>query len=157
MRDRKNRSLYRRGYVFCLFIIVIAPFNVFALESVKFAIKELCLHMEGSLGGLLMVAAGVGGMISAAFGNMKALYSCIITGIGAFTVSSMLSLYFPEAAKICSGAAGTTRTKVSVEATNVSQVDEVAAVHGLFKSTKSEAESNSESFGDEEASDAEIF
>lgn len=75
----------------------------FAFESVKFAIKEICGHMTGNLGGLLMTVAGIGGLASAAFGNFRASQSLIVTGIGAFAISAILSLYFPKAAGECSG------------------------------------------------------
>lgn len=101
-----HSSKIRIGQFICLGILICAPMNAYGLESVRFAIKELCQHIEGNLGGLLMVTAGVGGMISAAFGNMKSLYTFVITGIGVFTASSMLSLYFPEAYGICSGQGG---------------------------------------------------
>lgn len=73
----------------------------FAFESVRFAIREICGHMMGNLGGLLMVVAGIGGLASAAFGNFRASQSLIITAIGAFAISSILSLYFPTAAAEC--------------------------------------------------------
>jgi hypothetical protein len=82
--------------------VTIMPSDAFALASVEFAIKEICNHMQGNLGGLLMATAGVGGLISAAFGNMKAMYSCVVTAVGAFTISSMLSLHFESAARLCS-------------------------------------------------------
>jgi hypothetical protein len=103
---------------------ILIPTDVLALASVDFAIKEICSHMEGSLGGLLMATAGVGGIISAAFGNMKAMYSCIVTAIGAFAISSMLSLHFPEAANKCSngGGAGAASRSASFDQTNLPQV-----------------------------------
>ena len=141
-------------------LLICAPFNVFALESVKFAIKELCGHMEGHLGGLLMATAGVGGMISAAFGNMKAMYSFIITGIGAFTVSSVLSLYFPEAAKLCEqGNAGNPggRTKsAQFQETNVSKIDEVTAINSFINNSSNQNESPQYEVYDQE-SDADLF
>lgn len=151
-----------KAQIICLALIITAPLDVFALESVKFAIRELCQHIEGNLGGLLMVAAGVGGMISAAFGNMKALYSCIVTGIGAFTASSMLSLYFPAAYKECNGAGGANAKTAVIESdagsAAVSRINEVKALSG-FLGTNSSANTSSAasaSSGDED-SDAELF
>ena len=71
------------------------------LKSAEFAISEICGHIMGSLGALLMATAGVGAVVSAAFGNLKASYGLIVVGVGAFTVSSFLSLYFPAAAAFC--------------------------------------------------------
>lgn len=149
-------SKIRIGQFICLGLLVCAPMTAFGLESVRFAIKELCQHIEGNLGGLLMVTAGVGGMISAAFGNMKSLYTCIITGIGAFTASSMLSLYFPEAYGICSGQGGGGQgARTKIEQTQVSKIDEVATVNQFFHNgdqpTYNELDSN------DEESDVDLF
>jgi type IV secretory pathway VirB2 component (pilin) len=159
-KNISNKSLVL-SVPLCFAIIVSAPFEVFALASVEFAIRELCQHMEGNLGGLLMVTAGVGGMISAAFGNMKALYSCVITGIGAFTVSSMLSLYFPKAYGICSGSGGNTaRTKIEETVdTKVSGINEISAINSFLKKDSESSQTISESpasLGDEE-SESELF
>jgi len=81
--------------------MIVVPEAAFAFESVRFAIREICGHMMGNLGGLLMVVAGIGGLASAAFGNFRASQSLIITAIGAFAISSILSLYFPLAAQSC--------------------------------------------------------
>ena len=88
--------------VCCLVVVSYLP-SAHALASVDFAIREICNHMQGNLGGLLMAAAGVGGIASAAFGNMKAMYSCLVTAIGAFGISSVLSLHFASAAGKCTG------------------------------------------------------
>lgn len=80
--------------------------DAYAFESAKVAIEELCGHMQGSLGALLMSAAAVGAIVAAAFGNFRASFSFLITGIGAFTVSTMLSLYFPTAAESCNNGGG---------------------------------------------------
>jgi len=137
-QSKYNKLRFNKSTIICLFLIVSAPFDLYALESVRFAIEELCQHIEGNLGGLLMVTAGVGGMISAAFGNMKALYSCIITGIGAFTASALLSLYFPEAYGICSGnggggGQGNRAAAKSYSATRVSKINEIDALNGFFR------------------------
>jgi len=97
--------------VSCLVLVFYVP-SAHALASVDFAIKEICSYMEGSLGGLLMAAAGVGGIASAAFGNMKAMYSCLVTAIGAFGISSVLSLHFTEAAGKCNGGGGDANARV---------------------------------------------
>lgn len=95
-----------------LFAVGTAMINIslpeysFAFKSAEFAIKEICAHMMGNLGALLMTAAGVGAVVSAAFGNFKASYGLIITGVGAFTISSLLGLFFEDAGAICAGAAG---------------------------------------------------
>ncbi len=92
-------------------VILLLPEESHAFESARFAIGEICGHMEGKLGGLLMTVAGIGGLTAAAFGNMRATQSLIVVGIGAFAISSVLSIYFPEAAESCgNGGAATGRT-----------------------------------------------
>lgn len=86
-----------------LLLIVVFASNAFAFDSVKFAIREICGHMQGNLGGLLMTVAGIGGITAAAFGNLRASHSLIVVGVGAVAISTVLSLYFPKAAKECSG------------------------------------------------------
>ncbi len=83
-------------------LILLCASNAFAFESVEFAIREICGHMQGNLGGLLMTTAGIGGIVAAAFGNLRASHSLIVVGIGAAALSGILSLYFPRAAEICS-------------------------------------------------------
>ncbi len=97
----KSQAKFAAVFALGLALYLGAPEHTYAFESAKFAIKELCGHMMGNLGALLMTTAGVGAIVSAAFGNFKASYSLIITGIGAFSVSSMLSLYFPDAGTLC--------------------------------------------------------
>lgn len=72
-----------------------------AFESAKFAIQEICGHIQGNFGALLMSAAGVGAVISGAMGNFRASYALIIVGVGAFTTSAIMSLFFPDAAELC--------------------------------------------------------
>ena len=73
----------------------------FAFDSAKYAIKEICGHMQGNLGALLMSAAGVGAVISGAMGNFRASFTLIIVGVGAFTTDAIMSLFFPDAAEEC--------------------------------------------------------
>ncbi len=84
-----------------LMLILLFASNAFAFESVEFAIEEICGHMQGNLGGLLMTTAGIGGIVAAAFGNLRASHSLIVVGVGAAALSGILSLYFPVAAEFC--------------------------------------------------------
>jgi hypothetical protein len=157
---------------------ILNPSEAYAFQSVEFAIREICAHMQGNLGGLLMATAGVGGLISAAFGNMKAMYSCIVTAIGAFTISSMLSLHFDQAAQICNGGGGaggggTARTKLGqldndralnkeaeVSRFNVEQavktyIDKSSAAIGTDPSTDKSLDFYADSYSDD--SEMELF
>ena len=68
---------------------------------IDWAIGELCGHLSGNLGGLLAAVAGVGAIVAAAMGSYRVFYGALMTAVGAFAVSSIMSLYFPEAAAIC--------------------------------------------------------
>lgn len=96
--------MFKKGFKFTILSFLLIPVfasNAFAFESVQFAIKEICGHMQGNLGGLLMTVAGIGGITAAAFGNLRASHSMIVVGVGAAALSAVLSLYFPAAAKLC--------------------------------------------------------
>lgn len=115
-----------------------------ALASVDFAIKEICSHMMGNLGGLLMAAAGVGGIASAAFGNMKAMYSCLVTAIGAFGINSVLSLHFESAATKCTSGGGGANggrvvAKASIKDSEVSKFNPENAAKGFIAATSASA------------------
>ena len=84
-----------------LLLIAVTASPAFAFESVRFAISELCGHIQGNFGGLLMITAGLGGLVSAAFGNFRAMQGMLIVGIGCVSVSTIMSFYFGEAAQIC--------------------------------------------------------
>ena len=87
-------------------LLLLYASNAFAFESVEFAIEEICGHMQGNLGGLLMTTAGIGGIVAATFGNLRASHSLIVVGVGAAAISAILSLYFPAAAEICDASGG---------------------------------------------------
>ncbi|MCB0323774.1 MAG: hypothetical protein KDD69_09385 [Bdellovibrionales bacterium] len=86
--------------------VLLLPNDAFAFASARFAIEEICGHMTGSLGGLLMTVAGIGGLVAAAFGNFRASQSFIVTAIGAFAIGSVLSIYFEDAAAVCDSGGG---------------------------------------------------
>lgn len=108
-----KRNFLRLGALVA-FVAIVAPAPVhaagFGSGMVEFAIKELCKYMIGDLGGLLTAVAGFGAIVAAAFGAYRAFYSAIITAIGAFTISSIMSIYFEGAASTCDGAAKASRT-----------------------------------------------
>ncbi len=109
LKRQRRRRLYSSSAVCALgavAVVLLLPENVYAFASAEFAIEEICGHMQGKLGGLLMTVAGIGGLTAAAFGNMRATQSLIVVGIGAFAISSVLSIHFPEAAGKCNGGDG---------------------------------------------------
>lgn len=101
--------------------VIVAPapaHAAFGSGMVEFAIQELCKYMIGDLGGLLTAVAGFGAIVAAAFGAYRAFYSAIITAVGAYTISSILSIFFPQAAGTCNGAAQANRTANVAQAGN---------------------------------------
>ena len=140
-----------------------------ALASVDFAIEEICSHMMGNLGGLLMAAAGVGGIASAAFGNMKAMYSCLVTAIGGFGVNSVVSLHFEAAAAKCNGGSSQARvvTNASIKSSEVSKFNPEKAAKGFIAATSQSnpegdgsenvESANTEEVGAEEETDMDLF
>lgn len=96
-------SLMTTGF---LLIGIASAESAQGMESAKFAIEQICGHIQGNLGALLMSAAGVGAVVSGAMGNFRASFALIIVGVGAFTTSSIMSLFFPDAAAICEGGGG---------------------------------------------------
>lgn len=157
MEKSKIKTVALRASILATGVILL-PTDVFALASVEFAIKEICAHMQGNLGGLLMATAGVGGLISAAFGNMKAMYSCVVTAIGAFAISSMLSLHFEQAAGLCSGGGGGgggahARTKTSQLMDNTYQNEAEVSRFNVEQAVKTYIDKSSGAIGTNPATD----
>lgn len=78
----------------------------FDTAVIDWAIRELCDHITGSLGGLLVSVAALGAIVAAAMGSYRVFYSAIMTAVGAFAISSIVSLYFEDAAGLCAGGGG---------------------------------------------------
>ncbi len=53
-------------------------------------------YLEGAMGALIMVAAGLGAVISAAFGQYRAALSLLVVAVGAFILRSLVSTFFND-------------------------------------------------------------
>jgi len=96
-----------RSLAIVLFVLgLVTPVYAFDTAVVDWAIGELCGHITGHLGGLLVTVAGFGAIVAAAMGSYRVFYGAIITAVGAFATSTILGLYFPEAAGVCNGGGG---------------------------------------------------
>lgn len=140
-KTMKNKAQYILVATASTLVFIVDLPSAHALASVEFAIKEICKYMEGSLGGLLMTAAGVGGIASAAFGNMKAMYSCLVTAIGAYGTSAVLSLHFADAAKQCNGGGAKTarvKSEQTISTAEVSKFDPESAAKAYISLYKDE-------------------
>lgn len=66
----------------------------FDSSQLDLAVCKLLQLIEGSFGALIMTVAGVVAVMSAAFGMYRAGYTILVTGVGAFILRSLLSLYY---------------------------------------------------------------
>ncbi len=67
------------------------------------AINAVLTYIEGSFGALVMISAGLGAIISSAFGQYRAALGLLVVAVGAFILRSLVSTFFND-----QGIAGTT-------------------------------------------------
>lgn len=60
------------------------------------AVNAIMAYLEGSFGALVMAAAGIGAILSAAFGQYKAALSLMVVAVGAFILRSLISTFFND-------------------------------------------------------------
>ena len=72
----------------------------FAGGVIRAAYCDMIGYMEGEFGGLLTVIAGILAFATAAFGSFKHGVTLIVTAVGAFSISAVVSLYFGN---LCGG------------------------------------------------------
>lgn len=60
----------------------------------RFATGNLFRFIEGAFGALVMVSAGIGAIVAAAFGAYKAAISLLFVAVGAFILRALVSLFF---------------------------------------------------------------
>jgi len=60
------------------------------------AVNAVLTYLEGTFGALVMAAAGIGAILSAAFGQYKAALSLMVVAIGAFILRSLMSTFFND-------------------------------------------------------------
>ncbi len=60
------------------------------------AVNVLFTYIEGSFGALVMVCAGVGAIISSAFGQYRSSLGLMIVALGAFTLRSFVGTFFND-------------------------------------------------------------
>ena len=68
-------------------------FNALRLTQ---ATNGLLLYLEGSFGALVMVASGIGAILSSAFGQYRAALGLMIIAIGSFILRSLMSTFFND-------------------------------------------------------------
>lgn len=64
-------------------------------------ICALLAFLEGAFGALIMVIAGIGAVVSAAFGQYKAAISLVVVAVGAFVIRNLVESFFPGVVEQC--------------------------------------------------------
>ncbi|MDC0358210.1 hypothetical protein OAO01_05280 [Oligoflexia bacterium] len=60
------------------------------------SVNAILTYIEGSFGALVMVAAGIGAILSAAFGQYSAALGLLVVSVGAFILRSVLATFFND-------------------------------------------------------------
>ncbi len=61
------------------------------------SVNAILTYIEGSFGALIMIAAGLGAIISSAFGQYRAALGLLVVAVGAFILRSLVSTFFNDA------------------------------------------------------------
>ena len=65
-------------------------------ERISSSANAVLLYLEGSFGALVMVASGIGAILSAAFGQYRAALGLMVVAIGSFILRSLMSTFFND-------------------------------------------------------------
>ena len=60
------------------------------------SVNVILTYLEGSFGALIMVSAGIGAIMSAAFGQYRAALGLLVVAVGAFILRSLMSTFFND-------------------------------------------------------------
>ena len=63
-------------------------------DRINNAFDRVLTFLEGSFGALIMVAAGLGAILSSAFGQYRAALGCLVVAVGTFILRSFISTFF---------------------------------------------------------------
>lgn len=63
-------------------------------ERIASAVARIFTYLEGSFGALVMVCAGLGAILSSAFGQYRAALGCLVVAIGAFILRAFVITFF---------------------------------------------------------------
>lgn len=64
------------------------------VQRLELVLQKIFTYLEGSFGALVMVASGLGAIISSAFGQFKAALGLLVVAVGAFILRSLVSTFF---------------------------------------------------------------
>ena len=65
-------------------------------DRVTDSVNAILTYIEGSFGALIMIAAGLGAIISSAFGQYRAALGLLVVAVGAFILRSLVSTFFND-------------------------------------------------------------
>lgn len=65
-------------------------------QRIANAVNAVMTYLEGTFGALVMAAAGIGAILSAAFGQYRAALSLMVVAVGAFILRSLMSTFFND-------------------------------------------------------------
>lgn len=65
-------------------------------DRITQSVNAILTYLEGTFGALVMVAAGLGAILSSAFGQYRAALGCLVVAIGSFILRSILSTFFND-------------------------------------------------------------
>jgi hypothetical protein len=65
-------------------------------DRVANSVNAILVYIEGSFGALVMVAAGIGAILSSAFGQYRAALGLLVVAVGAFILRSVLATFFND-------------------------------------------------------------
>ena len=65
-------------------------------ERLAVAAEYLLQLIEGALGALVMITAGIGAIVAAAMGAYRAAVGMLVVAVGAFILRSLVQLFFGE-------------------------------------------------------------
>ena len=66
-------------------------------QRVTESVNGVLTYLEGSVGALVMVACGIGAIMSSAFGQYRAALGLMVVAVGAFILRSLMSTFFNDA------------------------------------------------------------
>lgn len=95
LQDRAQFLLFAVG------VVMLAGGSVSLAEAQEFndfkivqALTAIFTYIEGTFGALVMVAAGIGAILSSAFGQYRASLSLLVVAVGAFILRSLVHTFF---------------------------------------------------------------
>lgn len=65
-------------------------------QRIDTVINAIFTYLEGSFGALIMIAAGIGAIVSSAFGQYRAALGLLAVAVGAFVLRSLVGTFFED-------------------------------------------------------------